>query len=114
MVARWKHYIALRDELAALNAALAARDEVQLKSLETEAVVNEKVSMITTAEQTMQTAKVAMTEAEQQMKAHQAKMTELEQQKTAEEQMLAKVEQAHADDQDGSDTGSGGSHSAPG
>lgn len=94
LVARWKHYIALRDELAALNAAVAARDEVQLKSLETEAVVNEKVSLITTAEQTMQTAKVAMTEAEQQMKAHQAKMTELEQQKTAEEQMLAKVEQA--------------------
>lgn len=42
LVSRWKHYVFLREELAALEAVTKSRDEVQLKALEAVAVVTEK------------------------------------------------------------------------
>ncbi|MBL8814655.1 MAG: hypothetical protein JNL58_01405 [Planctomyces sp.] len=94
LVSRWRNYVALRDELASLNAAVAARDQIQLKSLETEAVVTEKTQQIVTAEQTVQTAATTMTAADQMMKALSEKAAELEQQKLVQEQTLAKIEMA--------------------
>lgn len=65
LVGRWKNYIALRDELASLKAAQTVMDETQLKSLEAEALVQEKQTGIAASQKVMTDSQAVITQADQ-------------------------------------------------
>lgn len=61
LVDRWQNYIALRDELSALEAARKSRDNAQLASLEAQAELDEKQTAMATAAKTAEESRTAMT-----------------------------------------------------
>lgn len=61
LVDRWQNYIALRDELSALEAARKSRDNAQLASLEAQAELDEKQAAMATAAKTAEESRTAMT-----------------------------------------------------
>ena len=69
-VARWKQYLALRDELKVLRQKQTEKETVQLASLEADAVLNEKNQQIATTQQLVQTKTQVLTDS-------QKKVTEL-------------------------------------
>lgn len=94
LIARWKHYIALRDELATLTVALQTRDQLQLKSLEAESLVNEKQSAISQQQQAVETSQSTVSESEQMMKKLKTDLAALEARMTEQQKALAQKEQA--------------------
>lgn len=94
LVTRWQNYVALRDELSALEAARKKRDEVQLTSLQAQAQLLEKQQMIAAATKTMQDAQTMVASSEQKMKDLAASMTAMEQQKAAQKDLITKTETA--------------------
>jgi len=93
-VTRWQHYIGLRDELAALNAAKAKRDEVQLTSLEAAAALQEKQQQIAVTQQAMLDAQAAVTANDQKMKDLTASVAVIEAQKVAQVDVMTKTQTA--------------------
>ncbi len=94
LVTRWQHYIGLRDELAALNAAKAKRDEVQITSLEAQAALQEKQGLIAGAQKSMTDAMATVTANEQTMKDLTASITTTEVQKVAQVDVMTKTQTA--------------------
>lgn len=66
-VQRWQQYIALRDELKALEQTQAEKDVVHLASLEADAMLNQKQQQVATAQQTVQAKTQAIAAAEKKM-----------------------------------------------
>jgi len=93
-VDRLKHYIALRDELAVLDAAKKKRDEVQLASLQAQATLQEKQQLIAAAQKTMADYQAAVTANEQKMTDLTATMTTIEKQKVAQQEVMTKTQTA--------------------
>ena len=94
LVTRWQHYIGLRDELAALDAAKAKRDEVQLTSLEAQAALQEKQQQIAAAQKTMQDAQGIVTASDQKMKDLTTAVATLEAQKVVQVDVMTKTQAA--------------------
>ena len=94
LVTRWQHYIGLRDELAALEAAKAKRDEVQLTSLEAQAALEVKQQQIAEARKTMQEALATVTINDQKMKELTASVAVLEARKAAQVDVMTKTQTA--------------------
>ena len=94
LIARWQQYIALRDELATLDAAKKKRDEVQLTSLQALAQLQEKQQLIAGAQQTMLDAQTAITASEQKMKDLAVAVATIEQQKVAQQDVMTKTQAA--------------------
>jgi len=94
LVSRWQHYIALRDELAALDAAKAIRDTVQLTSLEAQASLTEKQQLIAAAQTTMQDAQAEAAANELKVKEMTASMAATEIQKVAQLDVMKKTQTA--------------------
>lgn len=94
LVGRWQHYIALRDELAALEAARKKRDEVQLTSLQAQAVLKEKQDMMAAAAKSLQDAQALAAATEQKMKDLTTAMAAIEQQKVAQQETMTKTQNA--------------------
>ncbi len=94
VVARWKHYVFLRDELAALTAARQLRDQVQLKSLEAEAVVTEKQQAVAENQQLAQTAELQMKEADENRKKLLTEMATVEEMVASRQKLVTQFEQA--------------------
>lgn len=94
LVTRWEHYIALRDELAALDAAKAKRDEVQLTSLEAQAALQEKQQQIAAAQKEIQEAQGIVTANDQKVKDLTAAVTTMEAQKVAQVETMTKTQAA--------------------
>lgn len=94
LVVRWQHYIALRDELAVLDAAKAKRDTVQLTSLEAQAALTEKQEMIAAAQKAMQEAQVAATANDQKVKEMTTSIAATEAQKVAQLDVMKKTQTA--------------------
>ena len=94
LVTRWQHYIGLRDELAALDAAKAKRDEVQLTSLEAQAALQEKQQQIAAAQKTMLDAQAAVTANDQKMKDLTVSVATIEAQKVAQVDVMTKTQTA--------------------
>lgn len=94
IVTRWQHYIALRDELAALEAARLKRDEVQLSSLEAQATLEEKQQLIAGAQKTMTDAQAVAAANEQTMKDLAASIAATEAQKVAQVEVMTKTQTA--------------------
>ncbi len=92
LVGRWQHYIALRDELAALEAAKKKRDEVQLTSLQAQATLKEKQDMMATAAKSLQDAQALAAATEQKMKDLATAMAAVEQQKVAQQETMTKTQ----------------------
>lgn len=94
LVGRWQHYIALRDELAALEAARKKRDEVQLTSLQAQAVLKEKQDMMAAAAKSLQDAQALAAATEQKMKDLTTAMAAVEQQKLVQQETMTKTQNA--------------------
>jgi len=94
LVTRWQLYIALRDELAVLDTTEAQRDEVQLKSLQTEATLQEKQQQIAVDQKTMQEAQAAVAASDQKMKDLTASVATIEAQKTVQADIVTKTQAA--------------------
>jgi len=94
LVTRWQHYIGLRDELAALNAAKTKRDEVQLTSLEAQAALQEKQGLIAENQKSMTDALAIVTANEQTMKDLTASIAATEAQKVAQVDVMTKTQAA--------------------
>lgn len=94
LVARWQHYIALRDELTALEAARKKRDEVQLTSLQAQAVLKEKQDMMAAAARSLQDAQTLAASTEQKMKDLTTAMAAVEQQKVVQQETMTKTQNA--------------------
>ena len=94
MVTRWQHYIALRDELAALDAAKAKRDEVQLTSLEAQAALQEKQQQIAAAQTAMQEAQGIVTANDQKVKDLTTAVATMEAQKVVQVDVMTKTQTA--------------------
>ncbi len=94
LVPRLQHYIALRDELNALDAAKKKRDEVQLASLQAQADLQEKQTMIASNQKMMQDALAIINANEAKMKELTVAMTAMEQQKVAQQDMVTKTQTA--------------------
>lgn len=94
LVGRWQHYIALRDELAALEAARKKRDEVQLTSLQALAVLKEKQDTMAAAAKSLQDAQALAAATEQKMKDLTTAMAAIEQQKVAQQETMTKTQNA--------------------
>ncbi len=94
LVPRLQQYIALRDELAALDAAKKKRDEVQLSSLQSQAELQEKKQMIAASQKTVQDGQASVAANEQKMKDIAAAMAALEQQKVAQQDVMTKTQTA--------------------
>ena len=94
LVPRLQHYIALRDELNALDAAKKKRDEVQLTSLQVQAALQEKQNLMAAAQKTMQEAQAVVTSSDQKMKDLTVAMTTMEQQKVAKQDVMTKTQTA--------------------
>jgi len=94
LIVRWQQYIALRDELAALDAAKKKRDEVQLTSLQAQALLQEKQQLIAGARQTMLDAQAAISASEQKMKDLTVSIATIEQQKVAQQDVMTKTQAA--------------------
>ena len=94
LVVRWQHYIALRDELASLDAARAKRDTIQLTSLEAQAALTEKQQMIAAAQKGMQDAQAAATANDQKVKDLTASIAATEAQKVAQLDTMKKTQTA--------------------
>ncbi len=94
LVTRWQHYIALRDELAILDAAKAQRDEVQLKSLEAEAALQEKQQQIAAAEKAMQESQATVATNDQKVKELTASVATIEAQKATQADLMTKTQTA--------------------
>lgn len=92
LVGRWQHYIALRDELATLEAARKKRDEVQLTSLQAQAALKEKQDMMATAAKSLQDAQALAAATEQKMKDLTTAMAAVEQQKIAQQDTMTKTQ----------------------
>lgn len=93
-VARWQHYIALRDELLVLEDAKKKRDEFQLTSLQMKEQLDEKQQMIEAMTKTMADAKAAMAAGEQKSRDLTATMGKMAEQKTSVGEMLTKTQTA--------------------
>ena len=74
LVLKWQNYLALRDELEAVEVARKERDAQQLKALEVRSMVEELTEAVATNEQAAEKAKAMMVEAEALMKAKQAEI----------------------------------------
>jgi WD40 repeat protein len=94
LVTRWQHYIALRDELAVLDAAKAQRDETQLKSLEAQAVLQEKQQQIAAAEKTMQESQATVAANDLKVKELTASVVTIEAQKATQADLMTKTQTA--------------------
>ena len=94
LVTRWQHYIGLRDELTALNAARAKRDEVQLTSLQAQAALQEKQGLIANAQKSMTDALAIVTANDQTMKDLAASIAATEVQKVAQVDVMTKTQTA--------------------
>ena len=94
LVPRLQHYIALRDELNALDAAKKKRDEVQLTSLQVQAALQEKQNLMAAAQKTMQDAQAVVTSSDQKMKDLTVAMTTMEQQKVAKQDVMTRTQTA--------------------
>ena len=94
LVTRWQHYIGLRDELAALIAAKAKRDEVQLASLEAAAALQEKQQQIAATQQAMLDAQAAVTANDQKMRDLTASVAVIEAQMVAQVDVMTKTQTA--------------------
>lgn len=94
LVPRLQHYVALRDELNALDAAKKKRDEVQLTSLQVQAALQEKQNLMAAAQKTMQEAQAVVTSSDQKMKDLTVAMTTMEQQKVAKQDVMTKTQTA--------------------
>jgi WD40 repeat protein len=66
-VARWKQYLALRDELKVLRQKQTEKETVQLASLEADAVLNEKNQQIATTQQLVQKKSQVLTDSQKKM-----------------------------------------------
>ena len=93
-VERWNHYVALRDELAALASARKMKDERQIASLEVKAILDEKSQAIQSVAEQEKTAMATAAEASKQMNELTAAMKDTEQKKTAALSTLALQKQA--------------------
>jgi WD40 repeat protein len=94
LVARWQQYVALRDELAALDAVKKKRDEVQLTSLQASAELQETQQQMAAAQKTMLDAQALAASSEQKMKDLTAAITVLVDQKVAQQDILTKTQTA--------------------
>lgn len=94
LVSRWQQYVALRDELAALDAVRRKRDEVQLASLQAQAQLQEKQQLIAAAQKSMQDAQGVVAANEQKMKDLTVAITTLEQQKVTQTETMTKTQTA--------------------
>ena len=94
LVDRLKHYIALRDELSALDAAKKKRDEVQLAALQVQAMLQEKQQLVAAAQKTMQDYQTAVTTNEQKMTDLTAAMAAVEKEKVAQQEAMTKTQTA--------------------
>ena len=94
LIVRWQQYIALRDELVALDAAKKKRDEVQLTSLQAQALLLEKQQLIAGARQTMLDAQAAIAASEQKMQDLTISIATIEQQKVAQQDVMTKTQAA--------------------
>ncbi len=94
LIARWQQYIALRDELAALETAQKKRDEMQLTSLQVQAQLQEKQQQIAGAQQMMLDAQATIASSEQKMKDLTVSIATLEQQKVAQQDVVTKTQTA--------------------
>ena len=94
LVIRWQQSIGLRDELAALEAAKARRDVVQLTSLEAQAALQEKQQGIAAAQKVIQDAQITLTENEQRMQDLTASVAAIEAQKVVQVDVMAKTQAA--------------------
>ena len=94
LVTRWQYYIALRDELAVLDAAEAQRDEVQLKSLEAEATLQEKQQQIAVDQESLQEAQATVAASDQKMKDLTASVATIEAQKAVQADVVTKTQAA--------------------
>ena len=94
LVTRWQHYIGLRDELAALDAARSKRDEVQLTSLEAQAALQEKQQQIAAAQKAMLDAQGVVTANDQKMKDLTASVATIEAQKAVQVDAMTKTQAA--------------------
>ncbi len=92
LVTRWQHYIGLRDELAALDAAKAKRDEVQLTSLEAQAALQEKQQQIAAAQKGMLDAQGIVAANDQKMKDLTASVATIEAQKAVQVDVMTKTQ----------------------
>ncbi len=91
---RWKHYIALRDELELLNQRQTSLQEVRIAVLESEAELNEARQNIEAAEQSIVSDEQHIKDAKQQLESLSAELAANEQQRTEHAEQAAKHEQA--------------------
>ncbi|MCA9035509.1 MAG: hypothetical protein KDA91_10270, partial [Planctomycetaceae bacterium] len=94
LIARWKNYVALRDELAALELARKERDSRQLAALEIKAVMEEKTTEVSSNQSAAEKARMMMTAAEQTMKQKLAEMAEVQKLLDVQQKQLAQREMA--------------------
>ena len=92
LVDRLQQYIALRDELAALDAAKKKRDEVQLAALQVQAMLLEKQQLVAAAQKTMQDYQAAVTANEQKMTDLTVAMAAVEKTKVAQQEVMTKTQ----------------------
>ena len=95
LVGKWKNYIALRDELAAMEALRKERDATQLKALEAKSLVDEKLQAVAANQQTVEAARTMMAEAEALMKQKEAEQASVTQMLTEQQKLVAQQEQAN-------------------
>lgn len=94
LVDRLNHYVALRDELAALDAAKKKRDEVQLAALQVQAMLQEKQQLVAAAQKTMLDYQTAVTANEQKMADLTVAVAAVEKQKVAQQEVMTKTQTA--------------------
>jgi WD40 repeat protein len=93
-VARWKQYLALRDELKVLRQKQTEMETVQLASLEADAVLNEKNQQIATTQQLVQAKTQLLTDSQKKMAELTASVTAYDKEQVAVNGQVAANEKA--------------------
>jgi len=94
LVDRWQNYIALRDELTALDAAKKSRDAAQLASLEVEAELEQQQSAMAAVAKTVEESRTAMTAMEKKAEEVTAAMAAVNGQMVAQQDLMTRTQNA--------------------
>lgn len=93
-VNRWQQYIALRDELKALEQQKVVKDEKQLAMLETQAILTEHTQKMSTSQQTIQSHQQVVAEQQKTTKDLQTRIAATKQQEQQQQDQVQKHTQA--------------------
>ncbi|MFM7830478.1 MAG: hypothetical protein ACKPJD_01750, partial [Planctomycetaceae bacterium] len=94
LVDRWKNYVALRDELAALETVRKARDAAQLASLEVQAELDGMQQQMAAAAKQVEESQAAMTAMEKKVVDTTAAMVAVDGQLVAQKDLMTKTQNA--------------------